>query len=96
MQRKLRGTTGSIIGEDAPKITDADYDVSAPAQPGDRGGLSQADPSRQPEPTALVPLRPKKFEKVTHRAPMLSLDNAMNDDDVVEFLKARPALFQHR
>ncbi len=72
--------------KDMPEITDADYDrlrrrnqeieAAFPA-------LMRADsPSHR---VGSAPL--DKFDKVTHRAPMLSLDNAMSDDDVVEFLK---------
>ena len=43
---------------------------------------------RPDSPSHRVGAKPlDKFKKVTHRAPMLSLDNAMNDDDVAEFLK---------
>ncbi|MGH1478472.1 MAG: NAD-dependent DNA ligase LigA [Geminicoccales bacterium] len=72
--------------EDTPEIADGDYDALR------RRNLTIEtafpDLVRQDSPTHRVGAAPLgKFEKVTHRAPMLSLDNAMNDDDVVEFLK---------
>jgi DNA ligase (NAD+) len=71
-------------GEDEPEISDAAYDLLRrrniaieQAFP----GLIRADsPSFRVGHAAL-----DKFAKVTHRLPMLSLDNAFNDDDVREF-----------
>ncbi len=72
--------------QDTPEIADADYDrlrrrnqeieaafpdLVRPDSPSNRVGAASLD----------------KFAKVIHRAPMLSLDNAMSDADVVEFLK---------
>ncbi len=72
--------------QDAPEISDAEYDalklrnlaieekfpdLKRPDSPSDRVGGAVLD----------------KFEKVTHRAPMLSLDNAFSDEDVIEFGK---------
>ena len=73
-------------GQDAPEISDADYDALRRRNT----ALEAAFPElvRADSPTHRVGAEPiSAFGKVQHRAPMLSLDNAMNDDDVVEFLK---------
>ncbi len=72
--------------QDAPEITDADYDVLRRRNEAVEAAFP--DLVRPDSPSHRVGAPPlDKFEKVPHRAPMLSLDNAMNDDDVVEFLK---------
>ena len=58
----------------------------APAQPGDRGALSRSGPARQPAHRVGAP-PVADFGKVRHRVPMLSLDNAMDGAEVVEFLR---------
>jgi len=72
-------------GEDAPEISDADYDalrqrnariearfplLVRPDSPSHRVGAKASE----------------KFAKVTHRVPMLSLDNAFEDQDVADWL----------
>lgn len=72
--------------QDMPEISDGDYDVLRRRNQAIEAAFP--DLVRQDSPTHRVGAAPLgKFEKVTHRAPMLSLDNAMNDEDVVEFLK---------
>jgi DNA ligase (NAD+) len=71
--------------EDAPTVTDAEYD-----------GLrrrNQAIEARFPElarvdsPSVSVGAKPSgRFKKVRHVIPMLSLDNAFSDEEVVDFL----------
>ena len=71
--------------EDAPTISDADYDALK--------RRNEAIEARFPNlvgldsPSLRVGAKPaEKFEKVRHARPMLSLDNAFTDDDVAEFL----------
>jgi DNA ligase (NAD+) len=72
--------------EDAPEISDADYDLLR--------RRNQALEARFPElvrpdsPSHRVGAPPvSDFGKVRHAVPMLSLDNAMAGDEVVEFLR---------
>src|ERR1700738_3391163 len=70
--------------EDAPKISDADYDALRKR--------FNAIEARFPEfvtsssPSQKIGAKPSgRFAKVRHAVPMLSLDNAFSDEDVVDF-----------
>jgi len=71
--------------QDAPKISDGDYDALRL-----RNSEIEArfpDLVRSDSPSNRVGAKPKGgFEKVKHRARMLSLDNAFNGEDVAEFI----------
>ena len=73
-------------GDDAPEISDAEYD--ALRRRNDAIEARFPDLVRDDSPSRKVghPVKQSKFEKVTHARPMLSLDNAFNDDDVAEFV----------
>jgi DNA ligase (NAD+) len=72
--------------QDAPEISDAAYDALRR-----RNGAIEArfpDLVRPDSPSHRVGAAPvEAFGKVTHRLPMLSLDNAMAAADVIEFLR---------
>jgi len=70
--------------DDQPEISDAEYDAlrrrNLAIEQRFPDLVREDSPSRRVGYVAL-----DKFEKITHSAPMLSLDNAFNDDDVREF-----------
>ncbi|HEX4636346.1 MAG TPA: NAD-dependent DNA ligase LigA [Rhizomicrobium sp.] len=72
-------------GEDAPEISDADYDAlrrrNAEIEARFPAAVRPDSPSHRVGAKAS-----EKFAKVTHRVPMLSLDNAFDDQDVADWL----------
>lgn len=71
---------------DAPEISDAEYDALFR----ELQQLEKQYPEliRPESPTARVGGRPlDRFQQVTHRVPMISLDNAFAEDDITEFDK---------
>ncbi len=89
--RELEWLAGEIAahdaryhGEDAPTISDAEYDALRARN----AALEAQFPElvREDSPSQKVgSTLQDKFEKIAHRVPMLSLDNAFSDDDVAEF-----------
>jgi DNA ligase (NAD+) len=70
--------------DDAPEISDAEYDqLFRELDLLERAFPELADPE---SPTQKVGSRPSdRFEKVEHAVPMLSLGNAMNAEELIEF-----------
>ncbi|SMO55144.1 NAD-dependent DNA ligase LigA [Paracoccus laeviglucosivorans] len=72
--------------DDAPFISDAEYD----ARKLRLAAIEARFPELQPldSPTSKVGAAPdSRFAKVAHRLPMLSLENAFDDDDVTAFVQ---------
>jgi DNA ligase (NAD+) len=70
--------------EDAPSISDADYDAVRKRNAAIEARFPEL--IRPDSPSLRVGAKPsEKFAKVVHRVPMLSLDNAFDDNDVADF-----------
>ncbi|MBO6636429.1 MAG: NAD-dependent DNA ligase LigA, partial [Parvibaculum sp.] len=80
-------------GEDAPTITDAEYDALRRRN----AEIEQAFPDlvRPDSPTGSVGAPPAEgFAKVRHAVPMLSLAKAYTDQDVLDFIERGRRFFQ--
>src|SRR5215475_13007237 len=85
LAREIARADRKYHGEDAPVISDADYDAlrRRNAQIEARFPLLVRPDSPSHRVGAAVS---EKFAKILHAKPMLSLDNAFSDDDVADFL----------
>ncbi|MBT5919636.1 MAG: NAD-dependent DNA ligase LigA, partial [Alphaproteobacteria bacterium] len=71
--------------DDAPRISDGEYDALRQRNAAIENNFPNL--KRKDSPSDRVGATPATgFGKVKHRRPMLSLDNAFNDDDVYEFV----------
>ncbi|MFL5062375.1 MAG: NAD-dependent DNA ligase LigA [Xanthobacteraceae bacterium] len=76
---------GRYYQEDAPTISDADYDALRQRNSEIEARFSEL--IRSDSPNQRVGVAPARgFAKVRHALPMLSLDNAFSDDDVRDFV----------
>ena len=85
LAKKLNAASKAYYADDAPTISDAEYDTLWQRNL----AIEKRFPTlkRDDSPSNLVGSAPQgKFEKITHAVPMLSLDNAFNDEDVADFV----------
>lgn len=84
LAEEIAGHDRHYHGEDAPVISDAEYDALKRRN----DAIEARFPSllRSDSPSQRVGSAPSEgFGKVTHAIPMLSLDNAFSDEDVADF-----------
>ena len=82
----LHGANRAYHGEDAPFISDAEYDAGKLRLEEIEARFPEL--RREDSPTAQVGTAPDgRFAKVAHRQPMLSLENAFSDADVEAFVQ---------
>jgi len=84
LSTQLRRWNEAYYQQDAPSVTDAEYDRALARL---RDLESQYPDLRQPDsPTQRVGAAPLDgFSTIEHKLPMLSLDNAFSDDDLIAF-----------
>ncbi|HEY6579175.1 MAG TPA: NAD-dependent DNA ligase LigA, partial [Rhizomicrobium sp.] len=84
LAEEIAGHDRRYYREDAPTISDADYDVLRRRNAAIEARFPEL--IRPDSPSLRVGAKPsEKFAKVIHRVAMLSLDNAFDDGDVVDF-----------
>ena len=82
---EIRIADEQYYSDDAPVLSDAEYD----ALRRENLDLEAKYPNlvRPDSPTQRVGIKPSgKFGKISHKVPMLSLDNAFSDEDVSDFV----------
>lgn len=86
LRQQIQACNHAYYVEDSPLISDANYDTLQR----ELKALESAHPQWQSpdSPTQTVGAAPSEhFTKITHRQAMLSLDNAMSDQDVEDFVQ---------
>ena len=82
---EISGHDQRYHGDDAPTITDAEYDALRARNRDIEARFPQL--VRVDSPSLKVGAKvQEKFEKISHEVPMLSLDNAFSDEDVADFV----------
>lgn len=85
LSRQIAEHDAAYYQRDAPKISDADYDALRRRLDDIEAAFPQLVKPDSPSQRVGAPVS-TGFKKVPHAVAMLSLGNAFNDDDVVEFV----------
>ncbi|MBL4690080.1 MAG: NAD-dependent DNA ligase LigA, partial [Rhodospirillales bacterium] len=85
LSRQIAEHDAAYYQRDAPKISDADYDALRRRLDDIEAAFPQLVKPDSPSQRVGAPVS-TCFKKVPHAVAMLSLGNAFNDDDVVEFV----------
>lgn len=81
---EIRLADAAYYADDNPHLSDAEYDAMRQRNLAIETRFPEL--KRKDSPTDRVGIRPKEgFGKIEHGVPMLSLDNAFNDEDVSDF-----------
>src|SRR6202790_981020 len=84
LARELESHDKYYYQEDAPKISDAEYDALRKRFNAIEAGFPELVSSESP--SQKIGAQPSgRFAKVRHAVPMLSLDNAFGDEEVADF-----------
>ena len=82
---QIAGHDRRYHGEDVPTISDAEYDALRARYRAIEAHFPNLSPDASP--SNSVGSKPSgRFEKIAHVVPMLSLDNAFDDEDVADFV----------
>ena len=85
LAEEIAGHDRAYFQEDAPKVSDADYDALRRRNSAIEARFPNL--ARPDSPSQRVGTKPSaKFAKVVHARAMLSLDNAFHDEDVADFV----------
>ncbi|HEX4079336.1 MAG TPA: NAD-dependent DNA ligase LigA [Rhizomicrobium sp.] len=85
LAEEIAGHDRRYYQDDAPSVSDAEYDALRQRNAAIEARFPEL--IRPDSPSLRVGAKPsEKFAKVVHRVPMLSLDNAFDEGDVVDFV----------